>query len=134
MYVSYITFPYNEYIFNPPPTVYFMDIPVVTEIIHWFAVAFSVIGSALIIFGGIQAAIGLIRSALEREKTGRGRLKRQFTSYIIFGLEFFIAGDVLTTVLDPTIEDITLLGAVVLIRVILGYFLEKEAVEFDTTV
>lgn len=108
-----------------------MDIPVVTEIIHWFAVAFSVIGSALIIFGGIQAAIGLIRSSLERETKERGKLKREFTSYIIFGLEFFIAGDVLTTVLDPSIEDLTLLGAVVLIRVILGYFLEKEAEGYD---
>jgi uncharacterized membrane protein len=109
-----------------------MDIPIVSGIIYWFAIAFSVIGSALIIFGGLQAAIGLIRSALGRETKEKGRLKRQFTSYIIFGLEFFIAGDVLTTVLDPSIEDITLLGAIVLIRVILGYFLEKEAVEFDT--
>jgi uncharacterized membrane protein len=38
---------------------------------------------------------------------------------------------VLVTVLNPTIEDLTILGAVVVIRVILGYFLQKEAKEFD---
>lgn len=109
-----------------------MDIPFVTEIIHWFAVAFGIVGSALIIYGGIQAIIGLVRSAFKEKRTSRGTLKSEFTAYIIFGLEFFIAGDVLTTVLDPSIEDITLLGAVVLIRVILGYFLEKEAGGYDT--
>lgn len=109
-----------------------MDIPFITEIIHWFAVAFGVAGSVLIIFGGIQAIIGLLRSAFEGSMASRRMLKSEFTAYIIFGLEFFIAGDVLTTVLDPSIEDITLLGAVVLIRVILGYFLEKEAEGYDT--
>jgi uncharacterized membrane protein len=108
-----------------------MDVPYVPEIIHLFALVFSGIGAALVIYGGIRAAVELILSGVHRKSTSKTRIKREFTASIVFGLEFFIAGDVLTTVLDPTLEDLTLLGAVVLIRVILGYFLEKESKEFD---
>ncbi|MDH7594452.1 MAG: DUF1622 domain-containing protein [Methanomicrobiales archaeon] len=108
-----------------------MDIPFITEIIHWFALGFGIIGSAMVIYGGIRAAIELIRSKFNPQVYKMNAIKREFTGHIVFGLEFFIAGDILTSVLNPTIEDLTLLGAVVLIRVILGYFLEKEAKEFD---
>ncbi len=101
------------------------------EIIHQFALAFGIVGAILIIYGGIRAIVHLILLGFHRTIIGKGQIMRQFTGYIVFGLEFFIAGDVLTTLLNPTIEDLTLLGAVVVIRVILGYFLQKESKEFD---
>jgi uncharacterized membrane protein len=109
-----------------------MDIPYISEIIHLFALAFGIVGAILIIYGGIQSIFNLIQIGLQHNKNlSKGQVKRKFTGYIVFGLEFFIAGDILTTLLNPTIQDITLLGAVVLIRVILGYFLQKESKEFD---
>ncbi len=36
-----------------------------------------------------------------------------------------------SSVLEPTREELLLLGLVVIIRVILGYFLTKETTEFD---
>jgi uncharacterized membrane protein len=108
-----------------------MDLPYIAEIIRLFALAFGIFGAILIIYGGIQSIFELILMGLHRKNVGKGQVMRKFTGYIVFGLEFFIAGDVLTTLLNPTIEDLTLLGAVVLIRVILGYFLQKESKEFD---
>jgi uncharacterized membrane protein len=108
-----------------------MDLPYIVGIINAFALAFTVIGAAMVIYGGVRAAIGLVLLGLRRTASPKSKIKRQFTGYIIFGLEFFIAGDVLTTVLNPTIEDLTLLGAVVVIRVVLAYFLEKESKEYD---
>jgi uncharacterized membrane protein len=89
------------------------------------------IGAALIVCGGKLSACDLALLGLHRKETSKGQIRRKFTSYIVFGLEFFIAGNVLVTVLNPTIEDLTILGAVVVIRVILGYFLQKEVKEFD---
>jgi uncharacterized membrane protein len=108
-----------------------MDLPYIAEIIRLFALAFGIFGAILIIYGGIQSIFELILMGIHRKNVGKGQVMRKFTGYIVFGLEFFIAGDVLTTLLNPTIEDLTLLGAVVLIRVILGYFLQKESKEFD---
>jgi uncharacterized membrane protein len=58
-------------------------------------------------------------------------IRRHFTYKIVFGLEFVIAADILMTLIAPTQEELMLLGAVVGIRTILGYFLSKEAKEFQ---
>jgi uncharacterized membrane protein len=108
-----------------------MDIPYLTVIVEAFALFFGVVGAALIIYGGVRSAVELVLFGFHRKVTSKSQIRRRFTGYIVFGLEFFIAGDVLTTVLNPTIEDLTLLGAVVVIRVILGYFLQREVKEFD---
>jgi uncharacterized membrane protein len=111
--------------------VYTMDLPYIAGIINAFALAFTVIGSALVIYGGVLAIVELVLFGLHRKETSKSKIKRKFTGFIIFGLEFFIAGDVLTTVLNPTVEDLSILGAVVVIRVVLAYFLEKETKEYD---
>ena len=108
-----------------------MDLPYMAEIVRLFALAFGIFGAILITYGGIQLIFELILMGLHRKNVGKGQIMRKFTGYIVFGLEFFIAGDVLTTLLNPTINDLILLGAVVLIRVVLGYFLQKESKEFD---
>lgn len=108
-----------------------MDLPYMAEIVRLFALAFGIFGAILIIYGGIRSIFELILMGLHRKIVGKGQIMRKFTGYIVFGLEFFIAGDVLTTLLNPTINDLILLGAVVLIRVVLGYFLQKESKEFD---
>jgi uncharacterized membrane protein len=108
-----------------------MDIPFLAEVVGVFAGLFSIVGAVLIIYGGIRSTVDLVLFGFHRKTTSKNQILKKFTGYIVFGLEFFIAGDVLTTVLNPTIEDLTLLGAVVVIRVILGYFLQKETKEFD---
>jgi uncharacterized membrane protein len=108
-----------------------MDWPFFTTILTFFANLFSIFGAALIIWGGLAAAWAVILREARRTPVTNTRIRRDFTSRIVFGLEFFIAGDVLTTVLEPTREELLLLTLVVIIRVILGYFLTKETTEFD---
>ena len=108
-----------------------MDWPLVTVILHFFANLFSVCGAALIIWGGLAAALAVILRLPRKTGTTNTKIRREFTDRVVFGLEFFIAGDVLTTVLNPTREELILLGMVVIIRVILGYFLARETKEFN---
>jgi len=108
-----------------------MDWPFFTGILTFFANLFSVCGAALIVWGGLAAAWAVILRSARRSAVTYTQVRRDFTAKIVFGLEFFIAGDVLTTVLEPTREELLLLGMVVIIRVILGYFLAKETVEFN---
>jgi uncharacterized membrane protein len=108
-----------------------MDWPFFTVILTFFANLFSICGAVLIIWGGLAAALAVILRSAGRAAVTYTRIRRDFTAKIVFGLEFFIAGDVLFTVLEPTREELLLLGLVVIIRVILGYFLAKETTEFD---
>ncbi len=46
---------------------------------------------------------------------------------ILLGLEILIIGDIVRTIIvDPTIDNVTVLGLVVLIRIVLSFSLEVE--------
>lgn len=53
--------------------------------------------------------------------------------YIVFGLEFMIAGDVVHTLLMPDYQTTIILGAMVLIRTILSYFINLEMALMEKT-
>lgn len=53
-------------------------------------------------------------------------LKNYMGTYILFGLEILIAADIIETIMNPTMEEIVFLAAVVVIRTVISYFLGKE--------
>jgi uncharacterized membrane protein len=46
--------------------------------------------------------------------------------HLLLGLEFLIAADIVNTVVEPTLEELAILGGIVLIRLVLGFFLHRE--------
>jgi uncharacterized membrane protein len=108
-----------------------MDIPLFTDIIRIFTYFFGVVGAVIIIFGGIGATVNIILLEIRKKKITYNEIRADLTGKIVFGLDFFIAGDVLTTVLNPSMSDLFTLGAVVVIRTILGYFLSKENISLE---
>lgn len=97
------------------------------ESIQFFAFFFGLAGAALIIYGGVIAIARILQTEVLKKDQPYNVIRRDFTFKIIFALEFFIAADVLRTLISPTREEIILLGAIVGIRTILAYFLSKEA-------
>jgi len=108
-----------------------MDVPAVFEIIHICAVLLGIAGAILIIYGGFRAIIRVILLELSKTAYTYNQIRRDLTDKIVFGLDFLIAADILATLLSPTQQDLINLGVVVVIRTILGYFLSKEAAEFN---
>jgi uncharacterized membrane protein len=96
-----------------------------------FAHLFGAVGAFLIIFGGLKSTVQIISREILKKNYTYNQIRREFTDKIVFGLEFFIAADVLSTLIAPTHEELIVLGAVVIIRTILGYFLSKEAQEYQ---
>ena len=89
----------------------------------------NIIGALIILFGVIIALFELLRKeALVRETAVRlnESVRIKLGSYLVLGLEFFIAGDVIKTIIIPTWESLGMLGAIVVIRTILSYFLTKD--------
>ena len=56
-------------------------------------------------------------------------MRADFVTYILLGLEFLIASDILKTVVDPTLDELAILGGVVVVRTVLSVFLNKEIKE-----
>src|SRR5665647_1615845 len=108
-----------------------MEFPAFLDIIDILAGIFGVAGAALIVYGGLKAAVKVLLLEFGRRAYVYTRIRNEFTSKIVFGLEFLIAADILSTLIAPTQQEIINLGAVVVIRTILGYFLQREARDFS---
>jgi len=61
----------------------------------------------------------------------RAILRHRFGSYLLLGLEFLIAADIILTITHPNLEEIAILGSIVVIRTIISYFLDKEMAYSD---
>ncbi|PKL64815.1 MAG: hypothetical protein CVV32_06990 [Methanomicrobiales archaeon HGW-Methanomicrobiales-3] len=108
-----------------------MEFPQILDIIRFFALILGMAGAVLIIYGGLKAIVKVLLLEIRKGLYTYNSVRRELTDKIVFGLEFLIAADILTTVIAPTQEELINLAVVVVIRTILGYFLAKEAAEFD---
>ena len=88
---------------------------------------FEVAGVLIITIGGV---FGLIMAVSERNK-GRRKFydaaRAGFGHPLLLGLEVLVAADIIETVtVDRTLESVTSLGILVLIRVVLSFALDIE--------
>ncbi len=58
-------------------------------------------------------------------------LRATFGTYLLLGLEFLIASDILKTVLEPTLNELAILGGIVVLRTILSVFLNREIKDLE---
>lgn len=100
------------------------------------AICIDLIGVALILFGffvalfrllaGLRHGIGLTRNLgnLNAARTILG-------TYILTGLEFMIASDIVHTVITRELTDLIFVGLLVLIRTAISFFLAREIQEIS---
>ena len=62
----------------------------------------------------------------------RKAIWRRFGVWLLLGLEFALAADIITSVISPTWQDIGELGAIAVIRTFLNYFLEHDLENAET--
>lgn len=78
---------------------------------------------------GIFIVIASIFIALHQfllKRSSREDTRVELAKSIIFGLEFVIAADILLVTIATDMAQILQLGGIVIIRVLLGYALQKE--------
>ena len=98
--------------------------------IEWAALAIEILGASVIIAGVLRVAItrGTVRFLFQLDKPGAYEsYKHQMGRSLLLGLEFLVAGDVVRTVaLEPTLNNVAVLGLLVLIRTFLSWSLTVE--------
>jgi uncharacterized membrane protein len=93
-------------------------------------IAVAIEGAAVLIvtIGEVEAFVSVI-GILTHPGTSHGARKviwRRFGMWLLLGLEFELAADIVRSVISPTWQDIGELGAIAVIRTFLNYFLEKD--------
>ena len=100
-------------------------------IVNWLSVAIGVAGIAIIVWGIVFALVrfvGIEYAKLRGRYVFRRReiLRNHLGSYLLLGLESLIAADLIRTIQRPTLEEMAILGSIVIIRTIISYSLNRE--------
>jgi uncharacterized membrane protein len=87
----------------------------------------------IVTFGSIDAFVRLIGVVITPGATHgeRKAIWRRFGMWLLLGLEFELAADIIGSVLSPTWQEMGQLGAIAVIRTFLNYFLEKDLESAD---
>jgi len=88
----------------------------------------------VITFGSLEALFKLL-AVMATPSASHGMRKaiwRRFGVWLLLGLEFALAADIITSVISPTWQDIGELGAIAVIRTFLNYFLERDLENAET--
>jgi uncharacterized membrane protein len=102
----------------------------------YVATGIEVAAALLIVIGAIEAFYGMIWR-LVTGKFGTGTRKEiwvRFGVWLLLGLEFELAADIVRTAVAPTWNDIGQLAAIAAIRTFLNYFLEKDIEKYESAI
>lgn len=95
-----------------------------------FAFLLSAWGALIIVWGGAKAARRTFWTEAEPWKGPQiprlEEVRAAFGHRILLGVEFFLAGDIVRLLVDPSMDDLIRIGGVVLIRVALGLVITRE--------
>jgi uncharacterized membrane protein len=108
------------------------------DIASRIALGLELVAALLIAYGAIEALAGLLipRRKFESRKLfhKRRQIFLRFGVWLLLGLEFELAADIVRSAISPTWSEIGQLGAIAAIRTVLNFFLEKDIKEFDESV
>jgi uncharacterized membrane protein len=98
---------------------------------HQTSFAISVFGALVIVYGvvcGLVQFVGAEFQAARGADAGeaRKRLRHVLGHYLLLGLEFLIAADIIDSLMKPGVQDVIVLGAIVLIRTVISWSLNAE--------
>jgi uncharacterized membrane protein len=84
--------------------------------------------AVVIVLGSVQTLYSIFRSLFQRSDLlpGLKAIWRQYATWLLLGLEFALAADVIRTAVAPTWNDIAQLAAIAAIRTFLNYFLQRD--------
>jgi len=83
-------------------------------------------GAAVIMIGVIRTVVNHLRSRLRLDLSRLHELRLMVVESLMMGLEFQVAADVLRTAISPSKEQILVLAALIGLRIVLGFVLERE--------
>lgn len=108
-----------------------------THFLDLLATIISVTSLLIVTYGALIGIISFLKNEMKRltggySTTNIRKLRATFGTYLLLGLEFLIASDILKTVLEPSLNELAILGGIVVLRTILSVFLNKEIKELET--
>lgn len=101
------------------------------EYLHHTSIGIGALGVLVIVFGVACGLAQFVRAEFQAAgganvEDDRKRLRHVLGYYLLLGLEFLIAADIIDTLMKPSAQDLIVLGAIVLIRAVISFSLNAE--------
>ncbi|GAB3833816.1 DUF1622 domain-containing protein [Pontibacter rugosus] len=109
------------------------------DVFNSVAVAISVAGSGIIVYGTLLTFFRFIVAEIRhfRDATAvvvwQERNRARMSAYLLLGLDFMLAADIIHTIHNPSLNELYVLGLIVAIRSVISFFLMKEIKESIST-
>jgi uncharacterized membrane protein len=94
--------------------------------VGYLKLAVEAVGAAIIGFGALATVVIYLLSLFGIRKRSYTEIRLFLGRYLVLGLEFQLASDILSTAVSPTFAELEILAFIVVIRTVLNYFLSKE--------
>jgi len=106
------------------------DVETMHTVFQYVIFALSALGSLVVIWGVIDAIVAFTSLKLRRPRqelfTQSESIRQRLGSHLLLGLEIFIGGDIISSVVSPSWEKVGILASIVGVRTVLSYFLRRE--------
>ena len=99
------------------------------KIVNYVVYAVSFLGMGVILWGILVVVKDFILGLFSEDPRSKRQMRQKLGAYLVLGLEFFIAADIIRTITRPDWNDIGMLAAIIALRTVLSYFLGLELKE-----
>ena len=103
----------------------------IIDFMHLVSFSIGLVGCLILTYG---VAVGLFHWLRvegmfwtgKEPESERKALRHQLAYYLLVSLEFLIAADIIDTILDPGLEELAILGGIVVMRTVISFSLGWE--------
>ncbi len=100
------------------------------NVIEQLTFSIGLFGYGVIYWGILKSLYQFFQTELHKKQDVHNKsldqIRLMLGKYLSFGLEIFIGKDIVGTILSPTWQEITRLGAIVAIRIVMNFFLNRD--------
>jgi uncharacterized membrane protein len=103
---------------------------VVKSLTLYISMAVEIAAAVIVALAALESMTGAARLFLRRMPDtvpARENIRLQLGRWLVLALELELAADILRTTVAPTWNEIGLLAAIVVLRTVLNYFLQRES-------
>lgn len=107
----------------------------IDSLVHVLVETIDVVTIVIIFYSFAVAIISYLlfqshrRCKIPRKAKNFNKIRLDLGEQLLFALEIFICADIILSVKEPSVEHLTQLGIIVVIRIVIAYFLQREIKE-----
>lgn len=102
----------------------------VHDLVQYAILGISIMGSLVVIWGVVESIVSFVAIKYSKATKEFFResepVRQRLGSHLLLGLEIFIGGDIISSVVSPSWEKVGILASIVGVRTVLSYFLRRE--------